>query len=370
MRFRDWAVAAACGLIAACAQTRPTLPPIVPVPTPPVTAPAPPSPSATTPAPRLTLSDLPGWTQDDHVAALAAYAAGCSAARAPEAATICRRARALTALPDSQARAFFERNFRLDPIPLPGLLTAYFTPIYQAGDHRDGQFSAPVRPRPADLIAAAPPPDGAYADRAAIEAWPADDAVAWMRPEDLFFLQIQGSGVLVFADGRRARAVFDGVNGARFVGIAAPLRRRGLLGADQTSASAIRAWLAAHRGPDADAVMRLDPRYVFFRLAPDDGREPAGAAGIPLPRGRAVAVDPAEHAMGELLWIDAASPTLAGAFPTYRRLVTALDTGGAIKGAARADLYLGRGDAAGAEAGRVRHVLSLYRLVPISEPGE
>ena len=110
--------------------------------------------------------------------------------------------------------------------------------------------------------------------------------------------------------------------------------------------------------------MRLNPRYAFFRLAPDDGRPPQGAAGVALPAGRGVAVDPSAHAYGELLWIDGEAPLLAGAFPTYRRLVSALDTGGAIKGEVRADLYLGQGDAAGAEAGRVRHTLTMWRLVP------
>jgi membrane-bound lytic murein transglycosylase A len=110
--------------------------------------------------------------------------------------------------------------------------------------------------------------------------------------------------------------------------------------------------------------MQLNPRYAFFRLAPDDGRPPVGAAGSPLPAGRAVAVDRAWHQMGELLWIDAEAPLLQGAFPTYRRLVVALDTGGAIQGPVRADLYLGQGDAAGAEAGRVRHALRLYRMIP------
>jgi membrane-bound lytic murein transglycosylase A len=110
--------------------------------------------------------------------------------------------------------------------------------------------------------------------------------------------------------------------------------------------------------------MQLNPRYVFFSLAPDDGREPVGAAGVPLPAGRAIAVDPTRHAMGELFWLDAAAPTLAGAFPAYRRLALALDTGGAIKGPVRADLYMGLGPDAGAEAGRVRHVLRMYRLVP------
>jgi membrane-bound lytic murein transglycosylase A len=89
-----------------------------------------------------------------------------------------------------------------------------------------------------------------------------------------------------------------------------------------------------------------------------------GAANIPLPPGRAVAVDPAFHGMGEVLWLDAEAPILAGAFPTYRRLVLSLDTGGAIKGDLRADLYLGLGARAGAEAGRVRHTLRMFRLVP------
>jgi membrane-bound lytic murein transglycosylase A len=110
--------------------------------------------------------------------------------------------------------------------------------------------------------------------------------------------------------------------------------------------------------------MRLNPRYAFFTLAPDDGRQPVGTANTPLPPGRALAVDPAFHPMGDYLWIDASAPMLNGAFPAYRRIAMALDTGGAIKGEVRADLYLGQGSAAGLEAGRVRHTLKLYRLVP------
>ena len=367
---RDWAVILTCGWLAACATHKPAPPPVFTVAPPRPPAPLAPEPAlAPPPAPRLAFAYLPGWNEDDHAAALAAFAASCFVARDSDMARVCRRARETGPLPEARARTFFEENFRLDPVPAPGLLTAYFTPIYEARTYPTDDFSAPMRPHPADL-GAAPPPEGGYPDRAAIEARPADDALAWMRPEDLFFLQIQGSGVLTFPDGRRARAVFDGVNGARFVAIAAPMRRQGLLGADQTSGEAIRAWLAAHRGPDADAIMWLNPRYVFFRLVADDGREPAGAAGVPLKPGRAVAVDAGRHNMGDLVWIDATAPMLAGAFPSYRRLVVALDTGGAIKGDARADLYMGRGPAAGVEAGRVRHTLRLYRLTPLGRPDE
>jgi membrane-bound lytic murein transglycosylase A len=110
--------------------------------------------------------------------------------------------------------------------------------------------------------------------------------------------------------------------------------------------------------------MRLNPRYVFFRLAKDDGRAPSGSAHVPLPAGRALAVDPAFHALGELFWVDADKPFIAGAKASYQRIAMALDTGGAIRGPARADLFLGLGAAAGTEAGKVRHRLKLWRLVP------
>ena len=253
------------------------------------------------------------------------------------------------------------------------MLTAYFAPVYEGRRRPDAEFSAPVRPRPADLKTIqggavvqvlADGAEGPYPDRTAIESAPAEAPLAWMRPEELFFLQVQGSGVLVLEDGQRVKVLYAAHNGRPFVGIANPMRDRGLLARDSTSGDAIRGWLAAHRGPEADEIMRLNPRYAFFRLAPDDGKPPVGAANVPLPRGRAVAVDPAFHPMGALVWIDGQAPLLAGAFPTYRRLATALDTGGAIKGEVRADLYLGEGAAAGAEAGRVRHTLKMWRLVP------
>lgn len=307
--------------------------------------------------------DMPGWAQEDHAAALAAWRQSCGLNPDLIAQEVCRQARALGPVDDDAARIFLEDHFRVDPLPGSGILTAYFAPRYEAREAPGGEFTAPVRPAPRDLK-----PGRAYPDRAAIEARPPNDALAWMRPEDLFFLQVQGSGVLVFPDGHREKALFAAHNDRTFVGIANPMRDRGLLPANNTSGDAIRKWLADNRGPRANAIMRLNPRYVFFRLEPDDGADPAGAAGLPLPAGHAVAVDPAYHQMGEFLWIDAAAPILAGAFPAYQRAVVALDTGGAIKGDIRADLYLGKGDDAGREAGRVRHDLRMYRLTPVEPP--
>jgi membrane-bound lytic murein transglycosylase A len=328
------------------------------------------------------LSNLPGWREEDHAAALAAFQASCTVASAPDMRAACLRARALGPADEAIARTFFERSFRPVILPGPGLLTGYFAPEYPARSVPEGDFTAALRPRPSDLILSASGPetpsrrpvalqkgdDGQtwpYPDRAGIELTPATDAMAYLRPEDLFFLQIQGSGVLVFPDGRRMKAAYAADNGQPFVPIASALVRRGALRPDHASAGAIRAWLHAHAGPQAQAVMELNPRYVFFTLQPDDGREPAGAAGAPLTPGRSVAVDPAWHPYGELFWIDAAAPMLNGAVKSYRRLVMALDTGSAIRGDVRADLYLGRGEAAGLEAGRVRHTLLMVRLVPV-----
>lgn len=380
MNLRPAGAALAALILAACA----TAPAYRPGP-PRGVSPFPPESRATEAPPErvLPLTALPGWAAEDHAAALDAFRQTCGAAQDAALARVCRSARAIGPLDRAHAREFFEANFRAERRPGEGVLTAYFAPVYEARHKRSAEFSAPLRPKPDDLKvvdagifdpsqsgrpgAAIDPGSGPllpYPDRAAIEATPPDKVLAWMRPEELFFLQIQGSGVLTFADGSRRKALYAANNGRPFVGVANLMRDKGLLARDNTSGEAIRAWLAAHRGPEADAIMQANPRYAFFSLAPDDGRQPVGAANLPLPAGRAVAVDPLHHPMGELLWIDAEAPLLAGAFPSYRRMVTALDTGGAIKGDVRADLYLGLGPAAGTEAGRVRHALRLYRLVP------
>jgi membrane-bound lytic murein transglycosylase A len=351
--WRWLGIAASALAASACAQTYPYADSRAPVQAAPVSSGA-----------MMPVAELPGWRDEDHVAALAALRAACQAAHDQRWLNVCARAPAYA--DETTARTFFEANFRAVEVGGAGRLTGYFMPVYEARTSQDDMFSAPVRPRPSDLPTADLSASGRviYADRSRIESRPAPDALAWMRPEDLFFMQVQGAGVLTFPDGTRAKAVFAGTNGAPFVGIAAPMRERGLLADQDTSAGAIHAWLADHRGPEATAIMDGDPRYVFYSLTADDGLEPFGSAGVRLPAGRAAAVDPASHAMGELLWIDGETPTLAGAFPVYRRLVAALDTGGAIKGAVRADLYVGRGPAAGQEAGRIRHDLTLWRLTP------
>lgn len=346
-------------LVTACASTPPAVGPVPP-------GPASPGPGPTSPPPSidgLSVTALPGWAEEDHLAAFNAYVAGCVRARAEAAEVVCARARDLAArrFTPSDARAFLETNFvateaRTDD-GRAGLLTAYFAPEYPARRAPDAEFDAPVLSRPSNL--------SEVGDRAAIEAGSArSTALAWMRAEDLFFLQIQGSGTLTFPDGARLRAAYAADNGARFVGIARPMAERGLLPQNGTSGDAIRGWLAAHRGAEAREVMALNPRYIFFAVSPDNGDEATGAAGVPLPARRAVAVDPSHWTYGDAVWIEADGGNLIGAKASYRGLVMALDTGSAIRGPVRADLYIGRGDAAGQEAGAVRHPLRMWRLMP------
>ncbi len=363
------------GLLAACAPRVAEAPRPGPGPAPvPTPVPAP-------PAPRPPMSDgsvaaLPGWADEDHRAALVAWAAGCHVhPGAPERAVCAAAASLAPVATDDLARAFFETRFTAVPATTadggPGLLTAYFAPEYPARTTPSAEFDAAVLARPADLVredgrVLRRTPGGLvpYPDRAAIEAGAiATDILGWMRTEDLFFMQIQGSGYLTFEDGRRVRAAYAADNGKAFVGIARPMSERGLLPRDGTSGEAIRAWLAARRGPEARAVTALNPRYIFFRVEPDDG-EPAGAAGVPLIQRRSIAIDPAAWRYGDLVFLDADAGNLRGARRGYRGLVTALDTGSAIRGPVRADFYMGRGDAAGEEAGTVRHPLHMWRLVP------
>ena len=368
-------------LVAACASPMVPQTPY-PQPYPPQTTPPPYQPPAqvptqTLPGPRpyyppqtgpqpyasMPVSNLPGWDSEDHLGALRAYAETCGVLR--NGAQACQQAKSYVGSypqPNAQgARTFLEQWFVATEVRNDdgsnGLLTSYFAPEYPARDVPDYEFNAPVLSRPSNL--------SSVGDRRAIESGSAQSsALAWMRAEDLFFLQIQGSGNLTFPDGRRMRAAYAADNGQRFVGIARPMAERGLLPQNGTSGDAIRGWLARNRGPVAQEVMALNPRYIFFTVKPDDGREAVGAAAVPLPARRSIAVDPSHWQYGEAVWIDGDGGNLIGARGSYRGWVMALDTGSAIRGRVRADFYMGTGDAAGQEAGSVRHPLRMWRITP------
>lgn len=380
MKLRHLAGLGLLLFVAACAET-PTTPPVV---TPPVTQPPvtqPPVTETPNPVPEaVRLSVLPGWESSDAFVALEALRATCTYKKGRQYADLCKAMAARDFNSPVEIKDFLIRNLQVEPLDGQGTLTGYFVPDYPAAYAPDAEFSQPVRPRPADLVVVAgsqmTPPQTAtkvaarkvgnayvpYYSRAEIEQMPVTTGY-YMRPEDYFFMQLQGSGFLDMPDGKHVYAAYAADNGLPFVGIAKVMVDRGLLEKNKTSGDNIHAWLATHRGPEATDVMNANPRYAFFAIQPDQ-TEPLGAAGVPLPPGSAIAMDPSFHDLGDLFWIDANAGSLNGAFPVYQRLVAGLDTGGAIKGNIRADLYVGHGDRAGTEAGRIKHTLRMYRIVP------
>ncbi|MEI9903867.1 MAG: MltA domain-containing protein [Asticcacaulis sp.] len=362
MKLRLGLAVALTLFVAACAE-RPVTPPVVTPPpsTPPVTPVTPPA-ETPNPVPQAArLSNLPGWQTSDAFIALEALRATCIYKHGRQYGDICAAMTGQDFQSPDEIRDFLDSHLQIVAIDGSGTMTGYFVPDYDGSYIQSDEFSQPVRPRPADLVYVAgsqmtPAQTTAkvaarkvgdtyvpYYTRADIEQMPVTTAY-YMRPEDYFYMQLQGSGFLHMPDGKQVYAAYSADNGQPFVGIAKTMVQQGYLTSSQTSGDNIHAWLASHRGPDAQAVMNTDPRYAFFAIQPDQ-TEPQGAAGISLPPGSAIAIDPAFHDLGDLFWLDASvgGNALDNAYPVYDRLVSALDTGGAIKGNIRADLYVGHG---------------------------
>jgi membrane-bound lytic murein transglycosylase A len=347
-------------------------------------------------------SELAGWTADDHLAAFAAYQAGCRAARKTQRTdhaeisgalwNVCRNAIELKPQDSDTARAFFERYFQ--PVRIArlgeaqGLLTGYFEPVVAGSRFPSPEFHVPVYRRPRDLAAAgynpasiAFPNKGArigrrtannelvpYYDRGAIEAGALDGQkleICWLKdPFDLLTIQIEGSARVILEDGTPLRISYDSHNGHSYSSIERALVERNLIPRQEMSAQRIRDWMAAH--PDEAAKVRAANRsYVFFRITglSNEG-EPVGAQGVPLTPGRSIAVDRV-HEYGTPFFIEANLPIESvKSVSRFGRLMIAQDTGSALVGPARADLYWGAGDDAGRIAGRIRHPGRFAMLVP------
>lgn len=201
-----------------------------------------------------------------------------------------------------------------------------------------------------------------YKDRGEIEAADAGEVFAWGRPGDVFFLQIQGSGRLVWPDGHQERAAFAAHNGLPYRSIGRELVARGELDLHEASKAGIEAWLAEN-GPEATAeLFSVNPRYVFFETVdlPDPSVGPSGSAGVPLTPMASIAVDPSQHAYGVPVWLSADLP---GA-DAWSGLVITQDTGGAITGPLRADFFWGWGEAAERRAGSTRAEAEWTLLLP------
>jgi membrane-bound lytic murein transglycosylase A len=300
---------------------------------------------------------LDGWADDDHAAALGVFRETCGALGEGWEA-------ACAAAEDAKdARAFFERHFR--PVVTSdgsaALFTGYYEPEVPGSPVRTDRFRHAIYRIPPEVT------DGAvWHSRAEIEAQGLLERrgleIAWvMDAVEAFFLQVQGSGRIRFPEGRVIRVGFAGRNGHPYRSIGTELVRMGALPAGGISAQAIMRWV--RENPEAGAeLLRHNPSFVFFRevdgVPPDRG--PLGAMGRSVTPMRSVAVDPAFVPLGAPVWVET-----AGARP-IRRLMVAQDTGSAIRGPQRADIFCGTGDAAGEMAGRMRDAGRMVVLLPVA----
>ncbi len=350
-------------------------------------------------------AELQGWTGDDHAAAFAAFLASCRAlngarqqGREATAITealkpICQRAVAAVPLEEDGARKFFEDNFR--PLRISklgdaeGFLTGYYEPIIDGSRVPTGEFTAPLYRRPPNLVVSGRrklgdlfPNKGVkvgrrvgrrkivpYYDRGEIEDGALDGwhlEICWLRSQiDVMFAQIQGSARIRLEDGTILRVNYDSHNGWPYTPVGRVLIDRKIIPKDEVSMQRIREWMEAN--PDeAKEVRRQNKSYVFFRitdLATED--EAVGGQGVPLVPGRSIAVDRSLHAYGTPFFIAADLPIANEKAATkFHRLMFAQDTGSAIVGPARADIYFGAGDEAARIAGRIRNPGQFVMLLP------
>ena len=345
---------------------------------------------------------LPGWGTDDHLAAFAAFRR--SAFHAPVKpyrsgslgidfdafAEAYAEARSVSPANRSQARSFFERHFIPALVMVEnhgaGLVTGFYEPQVEASPVRTEWFPVPLLSRPADLIdiddrnrPAGMDPYLAFArettagpveyfDRGEIERGALSGRnleIAWLADKvDAFFVHVQGAARLKMTDGRRCRVTYAAKSGQRFTGPGRLLSDLGEIPLEKVTMQSIRAWFKAH--PDrVDEILWQNRSYIFFREAPVEDVElgPIAAAKVPLTPGRSVAVDRLLHTFGTPFYIDAPTLTAFDGGP-FRRLMIAQDTGSAITGPARGDLFAGSGDAAGEIAGVVRNAADFYALIP------
>lgn len=356
----------------------------------------------------VSFSDLPGWAEDGQLAAFDAfrrsafhvltkpYRTGSLGVTLESFEDAFRDSRETPARDDAQARAFFERHF-VPALVSPedgarGFVTGFYEPVVKASPVRTGRFAVPLLARPDDLVdiddrnrPAGMDPYLAfgrttgggpveYLDRRAIEQGALDGRgleLAWLESRvDAFFIHVQGAARLEMTDGTTRRVTYAAKSGQRFTGIGRVLADLGEIPLADVTMQSIRAWLAAH--PERlDEILWKNRSYIFFREAAveDSALGPVAAAKVPLTPGRSLAVDRLLHTFGTPFHIDAPGLTAFGGRP-FRRLMIAQDTGSAIVGPARGDLFAGCGDAAGEIAGVVRHVADFYALLPKALPGD
>lgn len=307
----------------------------------------------------LEFDALDGWYDDNHVDALTAFLRTCDLVDQSDWAPICAVA-ADVPQDEASARSFFELFFK--PVIVgqpPALFTGYFEPELEGSLVQTGRFRYPIYKRPPELKEGT-----AFHSREAIEGGAISGRgleLAWLDdPVDVYFLQVQGSGRIRLPDGTVIRVGYAGANGHSYRSIAHEMVRRGTHSVDEVSAPEIAAWVR-NNPEEGRRLLYTNPSYVFFRkistLTADDG--PIGAMGRSITTMRSIAIDPKFTPLGAPVWIEK-----DGKRP-IRSLMIAQDTGGAIKGMQRADIFYGTGAEAGDLAGRIKDGGRMVLLLPI-----
>lgn len=387
-------------LVAGCSTLSPG--PIVPAepttpPAPVTPAPAPspaPAPVPETPPPPavpqlvpVPFTDLPGWADDDVTAAFLAFLQGCPNIKSQPLASLCARALPLGTATAAAQREFIEAEFQPHQVvaadgKVEGLITGYYEPLLRGSRKADARYRFPVYGPPEDLILvelAELYPElkgmrlrGRLVGRKVVPYWSRADIdndsaplkgreLLWVDDAvELFFLQIQGSGRVRLENGDVVRIGYADQNGHPYKSIGRLLVERGELTLDKASMQGIRTW-GRDNPQKLPALLAENPSYVFFRELPSGNGGPIGALGVPLTTGRSLAVDPRVVPLGMPVYI---ATTWPNSDLPLNRLMAAQDTGGAIKGAVRADFFWGFGDEAADLAGRMRQPLKLWVLMP------
>lgn len=349
-----------------------------------------------------TFEQLPGWKQDNFTTVIPAFTRSCERilkrspqdrfGPLPEAATygdwqpVCRKFLSLNNPAPRQLHLFFEQNFRPYAVfagrEAKGLFTGYYEASLRGSRTKYGPYRYPLHARPDDLVMvhlgefrehlkgeriAGRVKNGTlkpYEDRASIVQgnWPHNDQVlVWVDdPVDAFFVQIQGSGIVQLPGGDTMRIGYAGQNGHPYYAIGRELIKRGYLTKETVSMQSIRLWLEANPN-EADEIMNTNRSYVFFTELEGDG--PLGAEGIALTPGRSLAVDRTKLVYGAPMWVYTKPPVPQEHAP-LRKLMIAQDTGGAIRGAVRGDVFWGYGDTAEYLAGHMKSDGRYWILLP------
>lgn len=263
----------------------------------------------------------------------------------------------------NSARRFFESYFEPTLISTPdgeeGLLTGYYEPEINVRKIPDNIYSEPILAKPSDAATLSLARKDINARSARV--------IAYGKPIEVFFMQVQGSGRLKFTDGTSIRAAYAGNNGKPYKSIGKVLVQRGEMTLEQASKQSISDWME-RAGPQATRdLMNENPRYIFFaEQAITPGEGPRGAMRVALTDMGSLAVDPRYHPYGTLVWLETTLPQYGGDYRGQQTglLVSVQDTGSAIKGPLRGDLFFGSGDAAGNKAGVMKHPVKWTILVP------